>query len=123
MLNQKCPVQQVLTATACFLSLSPAVAPVINCPSKVQVQENKRLPSCTAEGNPSPEVTWFKGHQQVDPQSALSREDGGRYTVTARNTLGDVNQTVDVEILCKSAVSSDVFRNFSTSATSTTFLV
>ncbi|KAG5263770.1 hypothetical protein AALO_G00268370 [Alosa alosa] len=74
-------------------------APVINCSSKVQLLEHERLPNCTAEGNPSAKVTWFKGHQQVDPQSALRRKDGGQYTVMAKNSLGDSNQTVDIEIL------------------------
>ena len=108
---QNCPAHQIWTVTCIFskypssfsyLFLSSAVLPVINCPSEVQVRENERLPNCTAEGNPSPEFTWFKGHQQVDPQSTLSRVDGGRYTVTARNSMGIVNETVDVEIWCKS---------------------
>ncbi|XP_062381398.1 peroxidasin-like [Sardina pilchardus] len=81
------------------VGISVLFAPEIKCPSKVQRRENERLPNCTAEGNPSAEVTWFKGHQQVDSQSALSREDGGLYTVKAKNSFGDANQTVDVDIL------------------------
>ena len=51
-------------------------------------------------GNPPPEVIWFKGHQ-VDPLSPLSRMHGGQYTVIAKNSVGAVNQTVGIEILCK----------------------
>lgn len=80
------------------LGISVFFAPMIKCPSKVEVRQNETLPNCTAEGNPLPEITWFKGHQHVDARLALSKTDGGRYTVTARNILGDVNQTVDVEI-------------------------
>ncbi|XP_063045486.1 uncharacterized protein LOC134439520 [Engraulis encrasicolus] len=73
--------------------------PEINCPKKIQVKENEKLPSC-AVGNPPPKVFWTRGNNMVIQEEPLSRNQGGLYTVLAKNDAGrTANQTVDVEVL------------------------
>lgn len=75
--------------------------PEINCLNKIQVKENEKLPSC-AVGNPPPKVFWTRGNNMVIQEEPLSRNQGGLYTVLAKNDAGrTANQTVDVEVLCK----------------------
>ncbi|KAK7008890.1 fibroblast growth factor receptor-like 1, partial [Biomphalaria glabrata] len=61
--------------------------------------------TCKAEGNPRPEFTWLKnGHSLPQRRShikmtELTQADSGAYTCVARNRLGQVNFTYDVEII------------------------
>lgn len=75
-------------------------APVVQCTeTKVKIQENSTLPKCTVDGYPLPNISWFKDRIRVNKDSPLGRADGGRYTILVSNSMGIVNDTVDVEIL------------------------
>ena len=67
--------------------------------------------SCSADGNPTPTVTWarvfdngsdgdvlFTGNQYVINNN---RNNGGRYRCKADNGIGVINQTISVTVNCK----------------------
>ena len=68
---------------------------------------------CTADGNPSPKVTWSKlhgslpvGRHVIESSGALIVKDvrpgdDGFYSCTAENFLGQVNSSAELTVQCK----------------------
>ncbi|KAM8824676.1 vascular cell adhesion protein 1-like isoform 3-T3 [Synchiropus picturatus] len=62
--------------------------PVLTCPHNVSIPENAPYNlTCTAEGNPQPQIIWFKDGEEVDLPENLTRGDAGQYLVLASNAF------------------------------------
>ncbi|KAJ8251342.1 hypothetical protein GJAV_G00220310 [Gymnothorax javanicus] len=77
---------------------------ITDCPKHVRLSEGQSLDTvvvCSARGNPTPIVVWYRSQSMYKSSTPLTRKDGGLYTFFAQNTLGTANHTLDVEILYK----------------------
>ena len=94
-------------------SISPPS--LVQRPAKTTVNETQSvILKCTADGNPTPEVTWSKlnsllpvGRFVVKPVGALilrdiRPNDDGVYSCKAANLLGSVNASAKLTVQCKS---------------------
>ncbi|XP_068193425.1 intercellular adhesion molecule 5 isoform X2 [Antennarius striatus] len=73
--------------------------PELWCPHRYTAPEfSLNSLACTAEGNPQPEVIWYKDGKEVILPENLTRNDAGKYFITASNTLSAVNVTYEVII-------------------------
>ena len=81
------------------------------CPVRKASKENRGL-KCVADGNPTPQVTWYKLNSSLPPgryvvsSSALivkdvRPEDDGVYRCRAENLLGSINATAKLTVQCK----------------------
>ncbi|XP_047199831.1 hemicentin-1 [Hippoglossus stenolepis] len=55
--------------------------------------------TCTAEGYPKPEITWYKDGGEVELIGNLTRRDAGLYEITASNNLSSVNVTLEINVI------------------------
>ena len=96
-------------------------------PAETTVNESQTaILKCTADGNPSPQVTWSKlssslpvGRHVVESSGALNVKDvrpgdEGDYSCTAENLLGSVNATAKIIVHCKFLSSNYPFNFLST---------
>ena len=87
---------------------------VLQRPVGMTVNESQTaMLTCTADGNPSPKVTWSKmnsslpvGRHVVESSGALilkdvRSEDKGVYTCKAQSLLGQVNASAKLTVQCK----------------------
>ena len=77
-------------------------------------QSQTAILKCSADGNPTPQITWSKmnsrlpvGRHKVESSGALilkdvRPEDEGVYSCEAKNLLGSVNASAKVTVQCKS---------------------
>ena len=82
-------------------------------PVETTVNESQAaLLKCVADGNPTPQVTWYKLNSSLPPEryvvssSALivkdvRPEDDGVYRCRAENLLGSINATAKLIVQCK----------------------
>ena len=88
-------------------------------PVKTTVNKSQTaILKCTADGNPTPQVTWSKlnsslsvGRHVMESSGALTvkdvrPEDEGDYSCRAENLLGSVNATAKLIVHCKFTVSN-----------------
>ncbi|KAJ8251330.1 hypothetical protein GJAV_G00220170, partial [Gymnothorax javanicus] len=64
---------------------------IIDCQDLVELKEGESLDtlvSCRVEGNPNPEVTWYKDQSQFSGSTPLTMRDAGQFVITARNAVG-----------------------------------
>ncbi|XP_070683780.1 vascular cell adhesion protein 1-like [Pempheris klunzingeri] len=94
-------------------NISAAVyfGPQFVCPTKLHVREGESL-GCEVRGNPQPLVTWLRAGQVVAPPAHSSREHAGKYTVLAKGHHGQINFTVEVEVLADSGTANSCKRHF-----------
>lgn len=88
------------TAKECLFLLPDE--PELSCPSVYTVWEH--MPhnlTCTVDGYPKPDITWYKDGDEVIPQKNLTRDDAGQYLIVAESKLGTVNATVDITVFCE----------------------
>ena len=92
-----------------FSTVPPRITTEPQRESKVSVGENLTL-TCSASGDPLPEVTWSKEGQVLrlfnvtDPVLHLvkvTREDFGSYKCTAKNKVGEASRPALVNIACE----------------------
>ena len=100
---------QLLYLRFFFSSVPPRITTEPERESKVSVGENLML-TCSASGDPLPEVTWNKEGQTLrlfnvtGPVLRLvnvTREDFGSYKCTAKNKVGEASRPSLVNIACK----------------------
>ncbi|XP_056869919.1 hemicentin-1-like [Takifugu flavidus] len=81
------------------IDLAVLYKPELSCPSVYTVLEH--MPhnlTCTVEGYPKPNITWYKDGEEVVLPEYLTRRDAGQYLVAAENMLGNVSATVDITV-------------------------
>lgn len=106
----------IVVMYATFFSPAP---PRFTSPEKMKrqkiirpVNSSLRL-RCKATGNPRPQITWMKDHQELYSRdsgrrsswtlrlSDLQQMDSGLYTCVVGNRLGSVNFTYHIEVIGK----------------------
>ncbi|XP_050930005.1 hemicentin-1 [Lates calcarifer] len=74
--------------------------PNLKCPnSYTAVEYVPHNLTCTVEGYPQPNITWYKDREEVSPPENLTRSDAGQYVITASNSLSSDNCTVEITVL------------------------
>ncbi|CAJ1075304.1 uncharacterized protein LOC109989268 [Xyrichtys novacula] len=74
--------------------------PELSCPSTYTAQEHSpHNLTCTVEGYPQPNTTWYKDGEEVELPKYLTRSDAGQYIITASNNLLTVNLSLDITVL------------------------
>ena len=100
---------QLLYLRFLFSSVPPRITTEPERESKVSVGENLML-TCSASGDPLPEVTWNKEGQVLRLFNVtgpvlhlvkVTREDFGSYKCTAKNKVGESSRPSLVNIACK----------------------
>ncbi|XP_028978868.2 intercellular adhesion molecule 5 isoform X2 [Esox lucius] len=74
-------------------------APEWTCPSKIEIKENESLLECKANGQPEPEVRWYKDQTSLDPPRTWTRQNRGEYTLVSSNKHGEASHTVHIDVL------------------------
>ena len=92
-----------------FSTVPPRITTEPQRESKVSVGENLTL-TCSASGDPLPEVTWSKEGQVLRLFNVtgpvlhlvkVTREDFGSYKCTAKNKVGEASRPALVNIACE----------------------
>ncbi|XP_036423424.1 CD166 antigen-like isoform X2 [Colossoma macropomum] len=87
------------TVTSDPLTITVYYGPEISCSSHVTLEEGEMFtPSCSAEGNPPPEMTWYKEGERVDFPQRMNRNNAGQYILTVISS-STVHHTLEVEML------------------------
>ncbi|KAJ8251341.1 hypothetical protein GJAV_G00220300 [Gymnothorax javanicus] len=91
------------------LNITVHYKPFVECPKHVLLREGESLDtllSCSAKGNPTPGVTWYRGRTEVSSSTPLTRRDGGQYFFIAKNIYGTVGHVLKIQVLCKPLISA-----------------
>ena len=96
-------------------SRSTGVPSLLQSPVETTVNQSQTaILKCSADGNPTPRITWSKmnsrlpvGRHKVESSGALilkdvRPEDEGVYSCEAKNLLGSVNASAKLTIQCRS---------------------
>ncbi|CAJ1075303.1 hemicentin-1-like [Xyrichtys novacula] len=82
------------------LEVLVSYGPELSCPSTYTAQEHSpHNLTCTVEGYPQPNTTWYKDGEEVELPKYLTRSDAGQYIITASNNLLTVNLSLDITVL------------------------
>lgn len=74
--------------------------PKLACPIRYLGFEHTRHSiSCSVEGYPTPDLSWYKDGEVIDLPDNLTRNDAGEYLVVASNKISNASHTVIIEIL------------------------
>ncbi|XP_018610238.2 hemicentin-2-like [Scleropages formosus] len=91
--------KNVIGSVIKLLNITVGYPPEFNCTKRFGVWANESLKSmCTVKAYPEPTITWLKDREKMNPATTLTKRDGGQYIVTASNTYGTVNQTLEFKI-------------------------
>ena len=89
---------------SCFHFAAPPKITHISANQTVNKGDNVKL-NCTADGNPSPSISWTRLSDNsvvTMPLNRIRRQDEGGYTCTANNGIGNpVSGDVFITVHCK----------------------
>ncbi|KAL3053564.1 hypothetical protein OYC64_005986 [Pagothenia borchgrevinki] len=72
--------------------------PTFTCDDRYEVEVNSKL--CEPEGNPKPDIKWFKNGTIVDsPWQSMTKHDSGSYMMNATNSHGTVTHKLQLDVL------------------------
>ncbi|XP_071389542.1 hemicentin-1 [Centroberyx affinis] len=80
--------------------VSVLYGPELSCPvSYTAVEYATHNFTCTVEGYPRPNITFYKDGDKVDLPEKLTRSHAGQYMIIASNQLSSISHTVDIDVL------------------------
>ncbi|XP_078140645.1 hemicentin-1 [Centroberyx gerrardi] len=80
--------------------VSVLYGPELSCPaSYTAVEYATHNFTCTVEGYPQPNTTFYKDGDKVDLPEKLTRSHAGQYMIIASNQLSSISHTVDIDVL------------------------
>ena len=97
----------VILLSLCFVAFLKVPPSFIITPRNQTVKENERATfTCSATGNPTPQITWIKDGLTVGTGKNLtftaSRNDSGKYQCLITNGLtAGIQESVDLDVHCE----------------------
>lgn len=88
-----------LGSTNSSIYITVEYIPSFACPGNFSGKENANSDlSCTAVGNPVPQITWYKDGKMVTVPKVFKMNDMGQYQLTATNKHGTAHHILKIDI-------------------------
>ncbi|XP_044036580.1 intercellular adhesion molecule 5 [Siniperca chuatsi] len=83
-----------------FVDITIEYSPSFTCNERYEVEEGGKLQTmCEPKGVPEPFVTWIKDGREMASPHHWTKQDSGKYLITATNKHGTANHTLNIEVL------------------------